>query len=249
MNQLILCLVNVDQASRGFSSVVEAGVISVDVIVLDDHRMVAQALAGFLSEVAGLNVVAVCASVEEACAVIRSTPPRLLLVDVELGGASYRPAVDLLRELNPQAELLFVTALAAQFTPPEDLLGITVAVVDKTQAWDQLLAVLQRWWQRRQLRSPVELPGCQQQLRAIERLTPRERRLLRELGCGLLNKEIAARLEISVATVETYRKGVAAKLGVSGAELVRLATLYRVTGWDLGGSRKDEAELGTAQVG
>ena len=218
-------------------------------IVLDDHRMVAQALAGFLSEVAGLHVVAVCTGVEQACEAIRRSPPRLLLLDVELGGASYRPVVDLLRQLNPEAELLFVTALGRQFTPPEDLLGITVAVVDKAQAWDQLLAELQHWWHRRQLRPVSESPGCERQLRAIERLTPRERRLLRELGCGLLNKEIAARLEISVATVETYRKSVAAKLGVSGAELVRLATLYRVTAWDLVESRKDEAELGPAQVG
>ena len=204
----------------------------VDVIVLDDHRMVAQALGGFLSEVAGLNVVAVCTCVEEACHAIRCTPPRLLLVDVELGGVSYRPAVDLLRQLNPDAELLFVTAMAAQFTPPDDLLPITVAVVDKALAWDQLLAELHRWWHRRQLRAVPQLPGCERQLRAIQRLTPRERRLLRELGCGLLNKEIAARLEISVATAETYRKGVAAKLGVSGAELVRLAVLYRAMAWE-----------------
>jgi len=50
----------------------------------------------------------------------------------------------------------------------------------------------------------------------------------------LLNKEIAARLDLSVATVETYRKGVAAKLGVSGAELVRIATLYRCLRWSDG---------------
>lgn len=220
-----------------------------DVIVLDDHRMVAQALAGFLSEVAGLNVVSVCASVDEACEAIRRAPPRLLLVDVELGGTSYRPAVDLLRECSPEAEVLFVTALASRFVPPDDLLPITVAVVDKTQAWDQLLAVLHSWWHRCQFDPLSHLPGCEQQLRAIELLSPRERRLLRELGCGLLNKEIAARLDITVSTVETYRKGVAAKLGVSGAELVRLATLYRATAWDLVDSGYQEAEFGSAESG
>ncbi len=73
--------------------------------------------------------------------------------------------------------------------------------------------------------------GCLPQLQAIQRLSPREQRLLQELGCGLLNKEIAARLRLSVATVETYRKGVAAKRGVSGAELVRLAVLARAFSW------------------
>jgi DNA-binding NarL/FixJ family response regulator len=55
--------------------------------------------------------------------------------------------------------------------------------------------------------------------------------VVRALGCGLLNKEIASRVNVSNAPVETYRKQVAAKIGISGAELVRLATLYRSTSW------------------
>jgi DNA-binding NarL/FixJ family response regulator len=92
--------------------------------------------------------------------------------------------------------------------------------------------VLNCCWQQQELSLPALSAACDQQLSAIARLQPREQRLLRELGCGLLNKEIAARLGLSVATVETYRKQVAAKLGISGAELVRLATLYRAIGWE-----------------
>jgi DNA-binding NarL/FixJ family response regulator len=202
------------------------------VVVLDDHRMVGQALAGVLSEVAGLMVIGVCASVGEASALIRANPPRLLVLDVELGGERYRDAADLLLQLNPQAELLFVTALADQFTPPADLMAKTIGVVNKAQAWDELLAVVQRWWKGRQDDHPELLPGCNQQLSAIYLLSPREQRVLRELGCGLLNKEIALRLDLSVSTVESYRKSMAGKLGVSGAELVRLATLHRALSWD-----------------
>jgi len=196
--------------------------------------MVAQAIAGVLSEVAGLNVTGVCVSVQEAIALIHSSPPRLLVLDVELGGERYRDAVDLLLQRRPDAELLFVTALASNFTVPSDLQPLTIAVIDKAQAWDQLLAIVMRWKQG--LCDAIAAPtqGCAFQLAAIERLSPREQRLLRQLGCGLLNKEIAARLDLSVATVETYRKNVAAKLGVSGSELVRLATLYRTLSWHEG---------------
>ncbi len=97
------------------------------------------------------------------------------MLDVGLDGENYRDAVDLLHQLNPAAELLFVSALAAQFSLHECLVETT----------------------------------------------------------------IAARLDLSVATVETYRKGVAAKLGISGAELVRLATLYRATAWDVTGLQED----------
>ena len=193
--------------------------------------MVGQAIAGVLAEVAGLEVLGVCRSVAEACALIRQRPPRLLVLDVELGGESYRDAAVLLRELNPSAELLFITALADSFEPPADLAAITIGIVDKADAWDALLAVLQRWWQERPDHLRDLLPGCDQQLKAIDDLSPRERRLMLELGNGHLNKQIAAKTGLSTATVESYRKGVAAKLGVSGAELVRLAVLYRCLRW------------------
>ncbi len=194
--------------------------------------MVGQAIAGLLSEVAGLHVSGVCASLAEAEALMRAQPPRLLVLDVELGGESYRDAVDLLLSLRPEAELLFVTASAVDFTPPVDLVPFTVGVVDKAEAWDQLLTVVLAWKRARQVEVAAFMPSCAQLLDAIEQLSPREQRLLRELGCGLLNKEIAVRLDLSVSTVETYRKSVASKLGVSGAELVRLATLYRAFSWD-----------------
>jgi DNA-binding NarL/FixJ family response regulator len=176
----------------------------------------------------------VCSSVSEAIACIESSPPRLLVLDVELGGECYRDAVDLLLQRRPDAQLLFVTASATQFRPSPDLEPCTIGVVNKAQAWDQLLSVVMPW--RQDLRDEITttMQGCERQLAAIQQLSPREQRLIRELGCGLLNKEIAARLELSVATVETYRKSVAAKLGVSGSELVRLATLHRSLSWHEG---------------
>ena len=61
-------------------------------------------------------------------------------------------------------------------------------------------------------------------------LSPRESEILDLLGQGLSNKQIAARAFISLQTVETHRKRIAAKLGVRGSELVRLATLRAQTG-------------------
>lgn len=202
------------------------------VVVLDVHRMVGQAIAGVISEVAGLDVMGVCTSLEEAQRLIHCHPPRLLVLDVALRDESYRAVADLLLRLRPEAELLFITAMAAAFTPPADLARCTMGVVDKASALDELIAVVLAWKDRCQTTVRTHLPSCQEQLNAIQRLSPRQRRVVQALGCGLLNKEIAARLGLSVATVETYRKNVAAKLGVSGAELVRLATIYRLLSWD-----------------
>ena len=194
--------------------------------------MVGQAIGGVLAEVAGFRVLAVCGSVAEACALIRQHPPQLLVLDVALRGEHYRDATDLLHALRPDAKLLFITDLAAEgFRPPLDLAAITVSVVDKAQTWDALLEVLRHWWQCRTDHSCEVLPGCHQHLHAIPRLSPRERRFLLELGNGQLNKQIASKLQLSAATVDSYRKSVAGKLGVSGPELVRLAVLNRCLRW------------------
>jgi DNA-binding NarL/FixJ family response regulator len=193
--------------------------------------MVGQAIAGVLADVAGLTVLGVCSTTAEACSAMRLRPPRLRVLEVNLGSENYRDAADLLHELNPSAELLFITSLGDTFQPPEDLAAITVGVVHKSEGWQELLAALQCWWQARPDQHLSHLPGCAQLLIAIEQLSPREHRLLLELGNGQLNKQIASRLQLSPTTVETYRKNVAAKLGVSGAELVRLAVLYRYLHW------------------
>jgi len=195
-----------------------------NVIVLDDHQMVAQSIAGLLSELGGLTVLGVCSSVNDACALIAQQPPDLLVLDVDLGGDDYHDAANFLHRLAPNAKVLFVTAIGTRFLPPAELRAFTIGVVDKTQAWDQLLNSLQLW------RAQQGVPAISltvAQLQRIQALAPREQRLMKALGHGLLNKEIARSLNLKEATVKTYRKQVATSLGVSGSQLVRLATLYR----------------------
>jgi DNA-binding CsgD family transcriptional regulator len=68
-------------------------------------------------------------------------------------------------------------------------------------------------------------------------LRPREVEVFRLIGQGLKTSDIGARLGISHHTVETHRKLITAKLGVSGAELVRLAAISIQTSLPRGESR------------
>ncbi len=74
-----------------------------------------------------------------------------------------------------------------------------------------------------------EPPAVAAAMRAAEgvpRLTPREREVLREVVLGRTNKEAAARLGVSTATVITHRKNLSAKLGTRS---VAALTVYAVT--------------------
>jgi len=72
------------------------------------------------------------------------------------------------------------------------------------------------------------------EIRAVlDTLTPREREVLEHVFAGKLNKQIAADLGITEATVKMHRARVMAKMKVqSVAELVRLRERYGITGSD-----------------
>jgi DNA-binding NarL/FixJ family response regulator len=66
--------------------------------------------------------------------------------------------------------------------------------------------------------------GCNDSESSVQPLTPREREVLTQIAQGLLNKEIADQLHLSVRTVETYRVRLMRKLEMhSVTELTRYA--------------------------
>lgn len=76
-------------------------------------------------------------------------------------------------------------------------------------------------WERRQT-----IESIQQQ---ADRLTAREQEVVRALGLGLMNKQVADRLELSIKTIEAHRQRIMAKLGLRSANaLIRFSIEWRV---------------------
>jgi two-component system response regulator FixJ len=61
----------------------------------------------------------------------------------------------------------------------------------------------------------VRIRAVQKARRLVQGLTPREREVLSSLLCGLPNKAIAARLDLSVRTVEVHRATMMSRLQVA----------------------------------
>lgn len=197
----------------------DSAATSLRCLVVDDHQLVAQAVGGLLSELCGLELQAICTSVAEAVPRMRACPPDLLILDLCLPGESWQEAASVFLEGNPSGALVVLSAISTEFVPPETLEGNLLGVIDKTRAWQDLAGVVTGWREMRQGLTPALLP--------LQSLTPRQLRVFLLVGRGLLNKEIAHELGLSLQTVETYRKTLAQKLGISGAELVRAASLHR----------------------
>ena len=198
-------------------------------LVLDRHLLVGKAVGGLLAEHCGLQLVAVFSSVAQALVFIENSPPDLLLIDIYCTGEhgeSWIDAAMTLQGKNPDGRLILITDVSEAITPPAEIDSMLLGIVDKCDDWDDLVRMVTQLQELSPKRSHMSNPKWRLQM---DTLSPREVRVFHALGLGLLNKEIAQSLGLSLQTVETYRKHISAKLSLSGSELIRAATLHRCT--------------------
>jgi DNA-binding NarL/FixJ family response regulator len=198
-------------------------------LVLDRNILVGKAVGGLLAEHCGLDLVGVFSSLAQALIFIENSPPDLLLLDVHCAGEHGETWIDAalaLKHANPAGRLILITDVSDELIPPAEIETMLLGIVDKRHDWDDLVRMVTRLQELSARRSHMSNPKWRLQM---ETLSPRELRVFHALGLGLLNKEIAQSLGLSLQTVETYRKHISAKLSLSGSELIRAATLHRCT--------------------
>jgi len=210
------------------------------VLIIDDHRMFADALQLLLGGEDDIDMAAAASTAEEALEIAGTVLPDVVLMDIDLPGIDGIEATRILRQRQPQARVVIITA----FQQPDVIASAIDAgasgYVPKTHAADELVGVI-----RRAAAGEMVLPskdigailGRLQKVREIRtdegqlvaRLTPRELEVLQLLADGKSTAEIAQSLFISPRTVRSHVKSVLAKLGAhSKLEAVTMALRYGV---------------------
>jgi DNA-binding NarL/FixJ family response regulator len=182
--------------------------------------MLLQLLRTMLEAIDGIEISQTATTQAEGLALCREDPPDLLILDLALPDGSGLAVAEELAQRNPQAQLIVLSGQASSFICPTALQPMVRGVVDKTSAFRQLQEAISRCLHNTP--SP---------------LTPRQLEIFRLIGRGLSNRDIAEHTGLALTTVETHRKAIAQKRGVSGAELVRQACLLA----DLTGEEGPEA--------
>jgi DNA-binding NarL/FixJ family response regulator len=202
------------------------------VFLADDHAVVREGLKALINAHSGMTVVGEAADGLLACEQIPGLRPDVVVMDVSMPGLTGSQAADRLRRECPTVKVLALTVhedkgyirqlLAAgavgyvlKRAAPEELIHAIRVVAAGGVYLDPTMAgkVVGGF-----VRKPVDVsqPGLE--------LSDRELEVARQTAAGHSNKEIAAGLDLSVKTVETYRARAMEKLGLqSRAELVRYA--------------------------
>jgi DNA-binding NarL/FixJ family response regulator len=190
-------------------------------LIVEDQLMFQELLVSMLRSQTQLAEVATASTAAEGIAACASLMPDLLILDIALPDAEGLNVARALQVLNPEAMVIVLSSHASTFLRPPELRETIRAVIDKSRAFDDLLQEIASLTGSASAASEEVAPP----LEVIEQLTQREREVLECMGRGDSNKAIATKLGLSVRTVESHRRNIAAKLGCSGARLIRSATL------------------------
>ena len=192
------------------------------IIVADDHPLFREALQQALSPVMpGVSFLEADSFDSLQSTVASCDDADLVLLDLEMPGAQGFSVLTWLRTQHPALPVVLVSATsdagvmrravdlgAAGFIPkssPVDTISEAIEAVLDGEIWlpEAALAL-----DDAQLSADTELA------RRVASLTPQQFRVLDMLADGLLNKQIAAELDVSEATVKAHVTAIFRKLGV-----------------------------------
>lgn len=207
-------------------------------LVIEDHRVFAEALQARLRREPDLSPVDVAYTGAEACERITLGTPDVVVLDLLLGDASGLEVVQYARRVSPASVVVMLTGVESPDAVADGLrLGVR-AWLPKTVDASHLVRVIHgvcrgETWIAPDLLGKVmpRLVGANAAATdPLTTLTLREREVLRYLVDGLTRAQIADRMHVSGNTVRTHVQNVLTKLGThSTLETVALALRYGIT--------------------
>ncbi|NGQ97400.1 response regulator transcription factor [Brevibacillus sp. SYP-B805] len=190
------------------------------VLLVDDHEMVRMGLAAYLSTEEDIEVVAEASSGEEGVKLAGQLQPDVILMDLVMEGIGGIEATRRIREICPNAKVIVLTSfIDDEKVYPVIEAGAFSYLLKTSRAAEIVRAIRSAMAGEPILESRVAGKIMArfrhgQQPSPHEQLTPRELEVLKLIGQGKSNQEIADELIIGIKTVKTHVSNILAKLNV-----------------------------------
>ena len=202
------------------------------VLIADDESVIRMDLRETLEE-AGYEVVGEAADGEAAVQLARDLAPDVVVMDVSMPDLNGIEATHQIKGLVPNVRVIALSAYSDRRFVSRMLEAGASGYLLKEGAFDELSRAIRCVAAGKNYLSPAVTTGVIEDSLGkaagpkpfgLAELTPRQREVLQLIAEGLNTKEVAARLHVSVKTVETHRQQVLKKLALDGiADLTRYA--------------------------
>ena len=188
------------------------------VVLADDQRVVREGLATLLGLLPGIEVVGTASDGEEAIALVESLHPDVILMDLRMPRCDGVAATRRLRERRSTTHVVVLTTYADDRSVVEALRAGARGFLTKDAGAEEIEraiaavvrgdAAIDPAVQRHLVDAVAGQPDLP------DGLTPREVEVLTLIAQGLSNREIAARLYVTEATVKSHINHLFTKTGV-----------------------------------
>jgi two-component system NarL family response regulator len=199
-------------------------------MIVDDHPMVAEGIEAILETYGDIEVVGTLSNARDALSKLMVLNPDVVLLDLNMPDMTGLAATELLLEKRPGTRILILTMHDSPEYISTALSHGASGYVLKDVPTEEIKTAIDSV-----MRGEEYLcTGAKASLKPIiadgrEPLTSREQTVLLELAQGKSNRDVAETLNISIHTVETHRKNIKRKLGISStAGLTRYAMEHGV---------------------
>lgn len=186
-------------------------------LIVDDHPVVRDGLTGMFASDTGFDVLGEAANGAEAVSLARSLGPDVILMDLRMPGMDGVAAITELARQGIDARVLVLTTYDTDsYVLPAIEAGATGYLL-KDAPRDELLRAVRAAAQGKTVLSPSVASRLVNRVRtpSPDPLSQREIEVLELVAAGTTNREAAAKLFISEATVKTHLLNIYGKLGVN----------------------------------
>ena len=213
--------------------------MSIRVLIADDHRLVREGLRALLEKQPDLEVVGEAEDGRTALKLVQETRPDIVVMDVAMPDLNGIEATRQIVARVPGVKVLALSMYADRRFISEMLSAGAAGYLLKDCAFDEVAGAIRSVAAHQTYLSPriagIVVKNWVHRLEKTDSsafwlLTPREREVLQLLAEGQTTKSIAAKLHLSVKTIETHRQRIMNKLSVrSVAELTKYAVREGLT--------------------
>jgi DNA-binding NarL/FixJ family response regulator len=198
----------------------------ISVLIVDDHPLLRRGLCDVIGQSARFKIVGEAADGEEALRLCGILKPDIAILDIDMPRLNGLETIRVLRQRASGIRTIILTMYREEdmFNAAMDL-GAKAYVL-KENAANDIMAALEKVARDEAFVSPLMFEAGQRRgarvrelllsKPQIESLTPAERRILKLVGEDYTSKEIAARLNLSVRTVDNHRQHICDKLKLHG---------------------------------
>jgi len=187
------------------------------VLVADDHSIVRKGLRAFLSLQSDLEIVGEAADGEEAVRMAQQLEPDVVLMDIKMPMMDGIAATAAIRRDLPDTEVIALTSVLEDASVVGAIKAGAIGYLLKDTEADDLCRAIKAAAAGQVQLSPEAAARLVREVRAPdspEPLSQRELDVLKLLGEGNSNKEIAKSLTLSEKTVKTHVSNILGKLNV-----------------------------------